>query len=76
VALNMNPERRRMLEELAAWHDEWQAKHDVEDVEFVPEDAADQPERKYPSAEAEREFMHRARQILGQDPETGRYLGT
>jgi hypothetical protein len=43
-------------------------------VEFVPEDAADHPERKYPTAEAEREFMHRAREIMGQDPETGRYL--
>jgi hypothetical protein len=70
----MDPERRRMLMELAAWHREWQTRHDVDDVEFVPEDAADHPERKYPTAEAEREFMHRAREIMGQDPETGRYL--
>ncbi len=74
MALRMDPERRRMMMELAAWHREWQARHDVDDVEFVPEDAADQPGSRYPSAEADREFMHRAREILGQDPETGRYL--
>ncbi|HKT03696.1 MAG TPA: hypothetical protein VJT31_29565 [Rugosimonospora sp.] len=73
MALQMDPERRRKLMELARWHDEWQAKHGVDDVEFVPEDAADHPERGYPTAEAEREYMHRAREILGQDPETGRY---
>jgi hypothetical protein len=33
----MDPERRRMLMELAAWHREWQTRHDVDDVEFVPE---------------------------------------
>lgn len=74
MALKMDPERRRMMMELAAWHRKWQAKHDVDDTDLVPEDAADHPERRYPSAEADREFMYRAREILGQDPETGRYL--
>ena len=72
IDLWVRPERRRRLVELARWHDEWQRRHGVDDVEFTPEDAADHPERHYPDAAAEREFVHRAREILGQDPETGR----
>jgi hypothetical protein len=74
MALQMDPERRRKLMELAAWHREWRGKHGVDDVEFVPDDAADHPDRRYPSPEQDREFMRRAREIMGQDPDTGLYL--
>ena len=76
MALQMDPERRRRLMELARWHDEWQDRHGIDDVEFAPEDTAADPARAYPTAEADREFMHRAREILGQDPRTGRYRET
>jgi hypothetical protein len=69
----MDPERRRRLMELARWREEWQTKHDVDDVEFAPQDAGTDPDRKYPSPEAEREFIRRAREIMGQDPDTGLY---
>jgi hypothetical protein len=74
MALQMDPERRRKLMELAEWHREWQKNHGVDDVEFVPENADDYPDRRYPTPEQDREFMRRAREILGQDPDTGRYL--
>jgi hypothetical protein len=70
VALQMDPERRRKLMELARWHDQWQAEHQVDDAEFVPE-GADSERRRPPTPDAERDFMARAREIMGLDPESG-----
>jgi hypothetical protein len=67
VALQMDPERRRKLAELARWHDEWQAKHQVDDADWVPE-GADSELRRSPSLEAEREYWVKAGEIMGSDP--------
>lgn len=71
MALEMDPERRRKLMELARWHDQWQTEHQVDDAEHVPEGADSAEHRRPPSPEAEREFMTKAREIMGLDPETG-----
>lgn len=73
MGLDMDPERRRKLAELALLHEEWQARHGIDDEEFTPE-GADSEHRRSPTPEQTQEFMRRARSILGQDPETGRYL--
>ncbi|MBO0871538.1 MAG: hypothetical protein J2P15_23550 [Micromonosporaceae bacterium] len=75
MALDMDPERRRRLMELARWREEWQTKYGIDDVEFIPDDAPVTPDVRFPTAEQEWEYVRRAREILGLDPETGRYLG-
>ena len=71
MALRMDPERSRRLMELARWHDEWQQRHGVDDTEWTPEGATAEDRKRSPSPEAEREYMTRAREIMGLDPETG-----
>jgi hypothetical protein len=71
MAKDMDPERRRKLSELARWHDEWQTRHQVDDAEWVP-DGADAGHAQPPSADAEREFMRRADEIMGPDPDAER----
>ena len=74
---NESPRLRKMME-LARWHDEW-AKTHADDAAFRP-DQQSAPGSDYnvhnvdvdPSADAEHEFMMRAREIMGLDPETGR----
>jgi hypothetical protein len=66
VALEMDPERRRKLAELARWQDEWQAKHQVDDAELTLSGV--EPENP-PSPEAEWEFARKAREIMGREPE-------
>ncbi len=66
MRLEMDPERRRRLTELARLHDDWQRRHGIDEAE--PGDAG-----RRPAVEQEREFTTRARQVLGLDPETGHY---
>ena len=73
MAQEMDPERRRKLAELARLHDEWQTRHGIDDEEFTP-DGADSDQRRAPTPEQEREYVRHAREIMGQDPDTGRYL--
>jgi hypothetical protein len=72
MALEIDPERRRKLMELGRLHDEWQAKHKIDDADYTP-NGADGDDRKSPTLDQEWEFERRAREIFGQDPETGRY---
>ncbi|MEV4843014.1 hypothetical protein AB0K20_07320 [Micromonospora matsumotoense] len=72
MAMNVDPERQRRLRELAELHARWQATHQVDDVDFTPE-GADSTHRRSPSAQAQREYMRRAREIMGLDPDTGHY---
>jgi hypothetical protein len=77
MAAEAESPRLRKLMELARWHDEWSERH-VEDRRFRPGEHAG-PDSDYavhhidvdPSADAEAEFMMRAREILGLDPRTG-----
>jgi hypothetical protein len=73
MALDMDPEERRKLMELARIHDEWQQKYEIDDAEWTP-DGADGPNRRSPTIEQQWEYVRKAREIAGQDPETGRYL--
>src|SRR5258705_9605058 len=66
----MDPERRRQQVALGELYDRWQSKYQVDDAEWVPGSTTRRP----PTFEAEREYVHAARQILGMDPETGFYL--
>ncbi|MFJ6198350.1 hypothetical protein [Micromonospora sp. NPDC092111] len=70
MAINTDPDRQRRLRELAELHARWQAEHRVDDAEFTPE-GADSTNRRPPSAQAQREYMRRAREIMGLDPDTG-----
>jgi hypothetical protein len=74
--VKMDPERRRKLLELAAWHREWSAKH-ADRTPYRPEGDDDSDYNLHhvdldADPDAEAEFMHRAREIMGLDPETGR----
>jgi hypothetical protein len=73
MAVQMDPERRRKLAELARVHEEWQARHGIDDAEFTP-DGAESDRRRSPTPEQEWELVRRTREVLGQDPETGHYL--
>lgn len=61
---------------LSSWHSEWERRH-AASTPFRPElhPGEDDYNLHYvdleASAEAQREFTVRAREILGQDPETG-----
>ena len=65
-------ERRRQNIAIARWRADWQARHGLDDVELIEPGAA--TEGRWPTAEQEKEFIQGVRRILGQDPETGRYL--
>ena len=73
MAPQMNPERRRKLKELARLHSEWQARHGIDDADYVPE-GSDSDNRRSPTPKQLWEYMRQAREIVGQDPETGRYV--
>jgi len=73
MALQMDPERRRRLMELSRWREEWAEKHGIDDIDWTP-DGADGPNRRTPTPEQAWEYVRRAREICGQDPQTGRYL--
>ncbi|QSB16808.1 hypothetical protein JQS43_11280 [Natronosporangium hydrolyticum] len=75
MALEMDPERKRKLKELARVHAEWQAQHGVDDEEHTPVGAAAPQGRRPPTPEQEAEFWRRASEVMGYDPETGRYRG-
>jgi hypothetical protein len=75
MALDMDPERRRRLMELARWREEWQTKHGIDDAESIPDDVPVDPDVRFPTGEQDWEYTRKAREILGLDPETGRYLG-
>jgi hypothetical protein len=70
VATKMNPERRRKAMAMARLHDEWVAKYEIDDVRYTP-DGADGKNRRSPTREQEWEFVRQARELLGQDPDTG-----
>jgi hypothetical protein len=70
MALDMDPELRRRLTELAAFHSDWAQQHQVDDEEWVPGGSSG-PTRRPPSAQAEAEFVRRSREIMGRDPVTG-----
>lgn len=63
MALEIDPERRRKLAELARLHDEWQARYGIDDEEFTP-DGADSENRRAPSPEQERELVDRTRELM------------
>jgi hypothetical protein len=67
-------ERRRQNLAIARWRREWLDRHGLDEVEHLPAGAEVDPAVRWPTAEQEREFIHGVRRILGQDPETGRYL--
>lgn len=75
------PTQAERLQALAAWHDEWQRKHEGRTPLRPDPERADQ-ESDYgvhyvdveASSAADWEFTRRARQIMGRDPETGEYL--
>jgi hypothetical protein len=69
------PTREERLAKLGAWHSEWQRRH-AETTPFRPEEHVGEDYNLHyvdveASAEAEREFTTRAREIMGLDPETG-----
>jgi hypothetical protein len=66
MGLQIHPERRRRLMELARLHRQWQQRHGVDESD--PDDAA-----RRPTPAQEREFTARARRVMGLDPETGHY---
>lgn len=72
MALEIDPERRRKLIALGRLQDEWQATHDIDDAEYTPGGATGE-NRRSPTPEQVWEFERRAREIFGQDPDTGRY---
>jgi hypothetical protein len=63
MALDMDAIQRRRLLALAKWHDEWVAKHDIDDADWVA-DGCSGPNRRSPSAAAEQEYHARANQIM------------
>ena len=72
-----HPEVRRRMSELAKLHYEWTLRH-VAEAELNRNDAADYTVHHVdvdPPPGAEDEFVRRAREIEGCDPETGEYLG-
>ncbi len=78
MAVEMDPGRARKLRELAEWHREWSRRH-ADTASFHPEqhpDAGSDYNVHHvdvdPDPAAEVEYMTRARQIMGLDPETGR----
>jgi len=71
----LHPEVRRRMSELAALHSEWTIRH-AADAELRPNDAADYSVHHVdvdPPRGADAEFVRRAREIEGCDPETGEY---
>ncbi|GAA4459100.1 hypothetical protein [Phytohabitans houttuyneae] len=70
--MEMDPERRRKLMELARVHDEWQARYGIDDADFTP-DGSDSERRRTPTPDQVWELERRTRVVLGQDPDTGRY---
>lgn len=70
------PTRQEQMTALAAWHSQWQRRHEAE-TPFRPELNRDVPDYNQhyvdleASAEAQQEYERRAREIRGLDPETG-----
>jgi hypothetical protein len=60
---------RHRLVELARWHDEWVAKYEIDDADWVA-GGCDGPNRKSPSADAEHEYHARANAIMTGDLST------
>jgi hypothetical protein len=57
------------------WREEWLARHHLDEgLDLIPPGAQVDPSVRWPTAEQEREYLHGVRRILGQDPQTGRYL--
>lgn len=73
MALQMDPDRRRRLEAIDRWRDEWAAKYGIDDIDWTP-DGSDGPDRRSPTPEQALEFVRKVRELSGQDPDTGRYL--
>ncbi|MFC7548795.1 hypothetical protein [Plantactinospora sp. GCM10030261] len=74
MALQMDPERRRKLLELARWNREWEERHQIDDADHTV-DGSDGPKRRSPTPEQEAEYHRRADEIMGIDPDTGLYRG-
>jgi hypothetical protein len=70
------PTEKERMAALSAWHSEWVSKHEATTA-FRPQDNAGVEDYNLhyvdldASKEAQREYDVRAREILGQDPETG-----
>lgn len=73
MALEMDPERRRRLQAIDRWREEWAATYGIDDADWTP-DGATGPNRRSPTPEQAREYVRRVRELSGQDPDTGRYL--
>lgn len=74
MALQMDPEHRRQLMELAAWNREWEERYQIDDADYTV-DGSDGSKRRSPTPEQEAEYWRRADEIMGIDPETGSYKG-
>ncbi|GAA1818165.1 hypothetical protein GCM10009682_43640 [Luedemannella flava] len=72
--MTTSSERDRQNLAITAWRAEWKARHGLDDVEFIEPGAEVDPSVRWPTTEQQREFIQGVRRILGQDPETGRYL--
>jgi hypothetical protein len=72
MTVEFDPERRRKLIELNRLQTEWQDKYGIDDAEYTP-NGAEGDNRRSPTLEQVWEFERKAREIFGQDPETGRY---
>ncbi|MDQ0377948.1 hypothetical protein [Amycolatopsis thermophila] len=78
-AVPPSPEKRRRLNELADWHQEW-ARRNLDRAEFDRGRARAKSPSDYnlhyldvnPSADAEDEFQARAREIMGLGPDGSR----
>jgi hypothetical protein len=60
---DLDPTVRDRLVELARWHDEWVAKYDIDDADWVV-DGCSGPNRRSPSPQAEQEYHARANAIM------------
>lgn len=67
--VEVDPERRRMMAELAAWHTEWAAKWGIDDYPYDGLGIEEWEARIPPEAEAD--YRRRADEIMGIDPATG-----
>ena len=70
----VDPQRQRRMLALHKLQREWEEKYEIDDAEYTVGGATGD-NRRSPTLEQVWEFERKAREILGQDPETGRYLG-
>ena len=73
MALQMHPERKRMLLAIDRAQREWQDKYGIDDADYVAGGRTG-PDKVSPTPEQAAELRRTLRELSGQDPETGRYV--